>query len=173
MTGSDTASRARSFATDLGEKPIAATTGIPVGDLVGPLVTVSVLPPKEELPTYFEVRARILDFYPITLDEENCLLRVCGDCKNLSVPCVTFLHQFMLKVSLKDRENCRVMPRLFEPDASSACSIPLFASFDAGHGKRRRTRGNSRKHRCKPYFDDRPLLRDPDPHSNRMGSSVE
>jgi len=103
VSGSDTASRARSFATDLGEKPIAATTGMPVGDSVDPLVTVSVLPPKEELPTYFEVKARILDFYPITLDEENCLLRVCGDCKNLSVSCITFPRQSMLNVSLKDR----------------------------------------------------------------------
>lgn len=51
---------------------------------------VTVLPPKEELPTCFEVKARILDFYPITLDEENCLLRVCGDCNKLSVPCVAF-----------------------------------------------------------------------------------
>ena len=49
---------------------------------------VSLLPPKEELPACFEVKARILDFYPITLDEDNCLLRVCGDCKKLSVPCV-------------------------------------------------------------------------------------
>ena len=42
------------------------------------------LPQKEELPVRFEVKARILDFYPISLDE-NCLLRVCGDCKDLSV----------------------------------------------------------------------------------------
>lgn len=59
-----------------------------------PLPMVSVLPPKEELPTCFEVKARILDFYPITLDEENCLLRVCGDCKNLSVSCTVLPRSF-------------------------------------------------------------------------------
>ena len=71
---------------------------------MAPLPTVSVLPPKEELPTCFEVKARILDFYPITLDEENCLLRVCGDCKKLSVPYVVFSRSFMLSL-LKDRKN--------------------------------------------------------------------
>lgn len=48
------------------------------------------MPSKEELPTCFEIKARILDFYPITLDEDDCLLRVCGDCKNLSVPYTAF-----------------------------------------------------------------------------------
>lgn len=102
MTGSDTVSRARSLTTDPGEKPVEAITGMPLRGPVEPLPTVSVLPPKEELPTYFEVKARILDFYPITLDEENCLLRVCGDCKNLSVLHVTLFRSFALDMSLKD-----------------------------------------------------------------------
>jgi len=103
MTGSDTASRARSLTT---ERPVEGTIGPPLGDPVAPLPTVSVLPPMEELPTCFEVKARILDFYPITLDEEDCLLRVCGDCKKLSVPCVVFSRSFALNVLLKDRKNC-------------------------------------------------------------------
>ena len=82
MTGSSTASRARSLMTDPGERQLEVTTGGPAGSQVGP-PTMSVLPPKEELPTCFEVKARILDFYPIALDEEHCLLRVCGDCGNL------------------------------------------------------------------------------------------
>ena len=64
-------------------KLIQGASGVLVNGSAEPLPKVSVLPPKEELPTYFEVKARILDFYPITLDEEGCLLRVCGDCRNL------------------------------------------------------------------------------------------
>ena len=71
--------------TDPGEKPMKPTAGGPVGDSVEHLPKPSVLPPKEQLPTCFEVKARILDFYPITLDEDDSLLRVCGDCKELSV----------------------------------------------------------------------------------------
>lgn len=87
VTGSDTASRARSIITDPGERPLVAATGMSVRC---PGAVASVLPPKEELPTCFEVKARVLDFYPITLDEEHCLLRVCGDCKDLSAPCIIF-----------------------------------------------------------------------------------
>ncbi|KAF9651467.1 hypothetical protein BDM02DRAFT_810756 [Thelephora ganbajun] len=83
VTGSDTTSRAHSLTTDPREKPLEAGTGITAGRPVEPLPMVSVLPPKQKLPTCFEVKARILDFYPINLDEEGCLLRVCGDCKNL------------------------------------------------------------------------------------------
>lgn len=97
MTGSDTASRARSLATDPGEKLLDTTAGMLVGgrSSVGSSPKVSALPLKEELPTCFEVKAKILDFYPITLDEEDCLLRVCGDCENLSVPCVFFFSLFI------------------------------------------------------------------------------
>lgn len=70
--------------TDLGGNAIEGTTGMPFNDSS----EMSVLPPKEELPTCFEVKARILDFYPITLDEKDCLLRVCGDCETLSASCV-------------------------------------------------------------------------------------
>jgi hypothetical protein len=102
VTGSDTASRARSLATDPGEKPLEAITGMAVEDPVEHLPTVSVLPSKEELPTCFEVKARILDFYPITLDEEDCLLRVCGDCKNMSVSCVIFFcFSFQSRLTLR------------------------------------------------------------------------
>lgn len=73
MVGS---SRACSLITDPGGKLVAV--------LAEPPLRVSMLPQKEELPVRFEVKARILDFYPISLDE-NCLLRVCGDCKDLSV----------------------------------------------------------------------------------------
>lgn len=82
MTGSDTASRARSLMTDPGERQLEVTTVRSAGGQMGP-PTVSVLPSKEELPTCFEVKAKILDFYPIALDEEDCLLRVCGDCGKL------------------------------------------------------------------------------------------
>lgn len=90
MTGSDTASRARSLATDPGKEPLETPAEIPAEGPMRPSPMVSALPPKEELPTYFEVKARIEDFYPITLDEENCLLRMCGDCRKLSVPSVIF-----------------------------------------------------------------------------------
>lgn len=110
------------------------------------LLQMSVLPPKEELPTCFEVKARILDFYPIALDEDNCLLRVCGDCKKLSVPCVFSLSLFMLDVSLKDRKNRRVVSRLFDHGASSTRSISLLTFIYVGHGKRRRARGNGWEH---------------------------
>ena len=110
------------------------------------LLQMSVLPPKEELPTCFEVKARILDFYPIALDEDNCLLRVCGDCKKLSVPCVFSLSFFMLDVSLKDRKNRRVVSRLFNHGASSTRSISLLTFIYVGHGKRRRARGNGWEH---------------------------
>lgn len=93
VAGSDTASRARSLTTDPGEKPIQVTVGVSMGS---PPSKVSVLPPKEELPTSFEVKARILDFYPITLDEEDCLLRVCGDCKKMSVPLVLFVRSYLI-----------------------------------------------------------------------------
>jgi len=113
---------------------------------VAPL-QMSALPPKEELPTCFEVKARILDFYPIALDEDNCLLRVCGDCKKLSVPCIFSLSRsFMPNVSLKDRKNRRVVSRLFDHGASSARGIPLLTFIYVGHGKRRRARGNSWEH---------------------------
>ena len=71
--------------TDPGEKPIVGPTRDPISSSPESSPKVSLLPPKGELPTCFEVKARILDFYPITLDEESCLLRVCGDCKSLSV----------------------------------------------------------------------------------------
>ena len=82
MTGSGTASRARSLMTDPGERQLEVTMGRPTGGQMGP-PTVSVLPSKEKLPTCFEVKAKILDFYPIALDEEDCLVRVCGDCGKL------------------------------------------------------------------------------------------
>ena len=134
-----------------------------------PSSMVSVLPPKEELPTCFEVKARILDFYPITLDEENCLLRVCGDCKNLSVPCDVLSRSFALNTSSKDCKNRGNVSQLFEPDASSACVFPLLAFVHVGHRKWRRARGNSWKYRCRSQFDDHPrknaiLIA----HSNRM-----
>ena len=146
MTGSDTASRARSLTTDLGGEPTEATTGIPVGGPAGPLPMVSALPPKKELPTCFEVKARILDFYPITLDEEGCLLRVCGDCKNLSVPCLIFLRLSILNSFLKDRENCGVVPRLFESNTPSSRGVPLLTFVHVGHGKRRTARCGSWKY---------------------------
>lgn len=155
MTGSDTASRARSLATDPMERPAEVTTGMPLEGSVTPLPVVSVLPPKEELPTCFEVKARIVDFYPITLDED-CLLRICGNCKKLSVPGVVFSRSFVLNVSLKDREKCRIMSRLFDHDGSSTCDIPLLTFIHVERGKWRRARGNRRKHRCKSCFDDHP-----------------
>lgn len=113
MTGSDTASRARSLMTDLGEKPVEVevTTGVPINGLVGPSPKVSVLPPRGELPTCFEVKARILDFYPITLDEEDCLLPVCGDCENLSVSCV-----------ISFAPTCLTLPQRIERSAESCLS---------------------------------------------------
>ena len=153
MTESSSASRARSLITDPEEKQPEVTTGVPAGGRIGP-PTVSVLPPKEELPTCFEVKAKILDFYPIALDEECCLLRVCGDCENLSVPCVIFLHSFVLNASSKDCKDCGVVPELFEHGPPSTCGVPLLTLIHVGHGKRRRARGNSRKHPRRPYFDD-------------------
>lgn len=148
MTGSDTASRARSVTTDPGERPLENVTGVPVKSLgpVGPLPKVSALPLKEELPTFFEVKARILDFYPITLDEENCLLRMCSDCKNLSVPYVVFLHPLAPNVSSKDRGNRGVVPELLDLSASSARAVPLLAFVHVVHGKRGGARSNSWKH---------------------------
>jgi hypothetical protein len=113
---------------------------------VAPLLKVSALPSKEELPACFEVKARILDFYPITLDEGNCLLRVCGDCNKLSVPRVVFPGPVMFSVSLKDRKNCRVVSRLFDHDTPSTCDIPLLAFIHVGYGERGRARGNCWKH---------------------------
>lgn len=80
MAGSDI--RARSLTTDPGGRLIDSTTGVHMGGLGDHQRKVSVLPLKGELPTCFEGKARILDFYPVTLDED-CLLRVCGDCKNM------------------------------------------------------------------------------------------
>jgi hypothetical protein len=144
VAGSDTASRARSLTTDLGEKPIQGTVGVSMGS---PPLKASVLPPKEELPTSFEVKARIMDFYPITLDEEDCLLRVCGDCKKMSVP--LFFCAFVSDLYSKDRKNRRVLPQLLKSGTSSACCVPFLAFIHVGHGKRRRTRGSGRECRCK------------------------
>lgn len=83
VAGSDAVSRARSRTTDPGEKLVNGTMRVAVGGPAEPPPKTSELPSKEDLPTCFEVKAKILDFYPITLDEEDCLLRVCGDCKNL------------------------------------------------------------------------------------------
>lgn len=131
--------------TDPGEKLIE---GVPVSGLTESSPKVSALPPAEELPTRFEVKARILDFYPIALDEENCLLRVCGDCNNLSVSCGISFYSPLSNTSLKDREGRRVMPQLFESNISSACHVPFLAPTHVGYGKRRGARGSSRKHRC-------------------------
>ena len=155
VTESGTASRARSLITDPGEKQPEITTGIPTGGQMGPPM-VSALPPKEELPTCFEVKARILDFYPIALDEDDCLLRVCGDCKNSSVPYLIFSRSFVLNASSKDRKVCGVVPELFEHGPSSACGVPLLTSIHVGYGKRRRARGNGWNHRRRPRFDDQP-----------------
>jgi hypothetical protein len=116
--------------------------GLPLRDLVEPLPTVSVLPPKEELPTCFEVKARVVDFYPITLDEENCLLRVCGECRKLSVVCVIFSRSFVLDVLLKDRQNRRVVSRLFDHGASSARDIPFLTFTHVEHRNWRRVCGD-------------------------------
>ena len=155
VTESSSASRARSLVTDPGEKQPEVTTGMPAGGQMGP-PTVSMLPPKEELPTCFEVKARILDFYPIALDEEYCLLRVCGECKNLSVPFAIFFQSFMLNASPKDRKDCGVVPGLFEHGPPTASGVSLLTFIHVGYGKRRRARGNSRKHRCAPCPDDQP-----------------
>ena len=139
--------------TDPGEKQLEVTAGRPAGGQMGP-PTVSVLPPKEALPTCFEVKAKILDFYPIALDEDVCLLRVCGDCEKLYVPLIILSHPFVPTTPSKDRKDCGVVLELFEHGPPGARGVSLLTLIHAGRGKWRRARGNSWKHRRRPPSDD-------------------